>query len=274
MADLPVPPDAALAALLPADVPAEDPSAWRHPAALDVWYGVVWSRLGRGDHAWAWWDSVDAPELAPWIAAERGRVLRELALHAAAQEQDASGLAEATDVVDMAMLRLGLVADAIGLGQAEIAALRFQGATTLIDALPATPRADRQRIRRAWVAVEMSIVGAAPAGLEDLPDLDADGQLQWPGLYAAGTAFHRAKGLLFAGIARRDADLLDLAAEEAPPVLRWAVELARADRGDEDAEARAREAWREVVPPPGFEELAGRSDTARRLTSQRPVREV
>lgn len=270
MTELPLPPDDALADFIPGDVP-QDPTELRHPAELDVWYGHVWSRLGRDDLAWAWWDGVDSETLAPWVAAERGRVLRELGLHAAAQWFDELGLTTVMDPVDIVMLRLGLTADAIGLGDADRAELRFGAASSLLDTLQDSPRVARQRIRRSWVALELSFVTGVDPDLEGLPDLDDEDGVVFPDDYAAGTRFHRAKGLLFAGIARRDADLLDAAAEQAPPVLRWAVELARSDRGDEEAHLRAREAWEEVVPPPGYEEEVARTPTAKRIReSHRP----
>lgn len=272
MTELLVPSDDALHDLVPADVP-DDPTGQRHPAELDVWYGHVWSRLGRSDLAWAWWDQVDAEPLQPWIAAERGRVLRELGLHAAASWYDELGLASVMDPVDMVMLRLGLTADAIGLGDAEAAALRFGGADSLLRSLPDSPRVARQRLRRSWVAVELSMISHAEPRLDDLPDLGDDGEPVFPDDYAAGTRFHRAKGLLFAGTARRDADLLDAAAALAPPVLLWAVELARADRGDADALDRAREAWRALVPPPGYEEDVEATPTAARIRAARRDRE-
>ena len=264
MNELTLPPDEALDDLVPLDVPA-DPTALRHPAELDVWYGHVWSRLGRGDLAWAWWDQVEAEVLEPWIAAERGRVLRELGLHAAASWYDELGLSNVYEPVEMVMLRLGLAADAIGLGDSEGARIRFGAADSLLRTLPDGPRAARQRLRRSWVAVELAAFSEEEPDLDTLPDLDEDGEPSFPDDYRSGTRFHRAKGLLFGGIARRDADLLDAAAAIAPPVLLWAVELARADRGDPDAEARARDAWEQIVAPPGYEEDIQRTPTAKRI---------
>lgn len=264
MKELTLPPDEALDELVPVDVPV-DPTDLRHPAELDVWYGHVWSRLGRGDLAWEWWDQVEVEVLGPWVAAERARVLRELGLHAAASWYDELGLSTVHDPVEMVMLRLGLAADALGLGDAEGAAIRFGAADALLRTLPDGPRTARQRLRRSWVAVELSAFSAAELDLDTLPDLDEDGEPSFPDDYDSGTRFHRAKGLLFAAIARRDADLLDAAAAAAPPMLLWAVELARADRGDEGADDRAREAWDAIVPPPGYEEDVQRTPTAKRI---------
>ncbi len=93
--------------------------------------------------------------------------------------------------------------------------------------------------------------------------------MTFPPAYRHGSVFHAAKGLLFAGIARDDGRLLDAAADIAPPVLRWAIELARDDRHREGALRNAREAWSALVPPPGYEEAAGRTPTAERLNPQR-----
>ena len=97
---------------------AVSPEHPRHPLrsadAAAVWNGVVWGRLGRCDLAWAWWDSVDEPTLQPWIAGERGRILRELGLHEQAAEVEEEGLTTARDVVDVVLLRLSLAADAVG----------------------------------------------------------------------------------------------------------------------------------------------------------------
>lgn len=265
MTQPPTPSEDQLARLLPADVPA-DPTRQRHPAELDAWYGHVWSRLGRGDYAWAWWDRGDEAEvLRPWVHAERGRVLRELGLYAEAERHDAAGLAIAMDPVDIVMLRLGLTADAVGRGDAEAARLRFQSASPLLDALHDGPRVARQRLRRSWVAVEVAMVTGDEVPVDGLPDWRSGEGVIWPEDYEAGTDFHRAKGLLFAGVARKDAELLDAAAELAPVGMRWAVELARADRGDDEALQRARDAWARMVMPPGTAEGVGATPTAKRL---------
>ncbi len=246
-------------------VPAGHP---RHPIrssdAAAVWNGVVWGRLGRCDLAWAWWDSVDAPELQPWIAGERGRVLRELGLHARAAEVEEAGLSEARDLVDVVLLRLSLAADAVGLGQ-EAAARRALGtAGSLLEELPDDERVARQRLRRRWIEVEVALLTGSQPSDEGLPWMAEDGP-QFPADHAAGTDFHAAKGLLFAGIVHDDPALLAAAAELAPPMLRWAVELARADRGDDGAERRAIAAWRKVVPPTEVEAGVAATPTARRL---------
>lgn len=264
----PVPPEEALAQLLPPDVRGELTDL-RHPEAVEVWYGAVWSRLGRGDHAWAWWDQVDSGALAPWVAAERGRCVRELGLHTAAERYDREGLEAATDVVDICMLRLGLAADAVGRGELEQAQLRLQSVSSILDALPDTPRVARQRMRRSWVAVEVAFLAGEEPPVDDLPWWTAEEGVTFPPAYRHGSVFHAAKGLLFGGIARDDGRLLDAAADIAPPILLWAVELARDDRHREGALRRAREAWQVIVPPPGYAEAVARTATAERLNPQR-----
>lgn len=246
-------------------VPAGHP---RHPIrssdAAAVWNGVVWSRLGRIDHAWAWWDSVDAPELQPWIAAERGRVLRELGLHARAATVEEAGLCAAHDLVDVVMLRLSLAADAVGRGQESGARRALGTAGALLAELPDDERVARQRLRRRWIEVEVALLAGSAPSDEGLPWMGADGPV-FPADHAAGTDFHSAKGLLFAGIVHDDPQLLAAAAELAPPMLRWAVELARADRGDDGAQRRAIAAWRKIVLPDELVDAVAATATARRL---------
>jgi hypothetical protein len=230
----------------------------------------VWSRLGRGDLAWEHWDRVHLPELAPWIAAERGRVLRELGLHAAAEALEWPALLRVQDPVDEAMLRVSLVADAVGVDDVDRAARRLEAATAAVAALGSRPsiegRVARQRLRLAWVGVEVAyLTGRAPdtAGLPWWDETSA--APAFPVDHRWGSGFHTAKGLLFAGIVRGDDRLLAASAAAAPPVLRWGVELARADRGDPDALGRARAAWAEMVPPPEVAAEVAATPTARRL---------
>ena len=228
----------------------------------------MWGRLGRCDHAWAWWDSVTTPELQPWIAGERGRLLRELGLHAQAAEVEEAGLTGAHDLVDVVLLRLSLAADAVGLGQASQARRALGTAGSLLAELPGDERVARQRLRKHWIEVEIALLTGNEPPEEGLPWMEVDGPV-FPADYAAGTDFHSAKGLLFAGIVHDDARLLTAAAELAPPMLRWAVELARADRGEEGAERRAVAAWRKVVPPAEVADAVAATTTARRLESLR-----
>jgi hypothetical protein len=249
---------------VPPDVDPANPP--RHEAARPVWFGVVWSRLGRGDLAWAHWDRVQLAELQPWIAAERGRVVRELGLHAPAEALEWPALLAATDPVDRAMLRVSLVADAVGMGDLERAVRRLDAAREAVAAAPDGPRAARQRLRLTWVGVEVAYLrGEAPSedGLAWWDgDLDAPA---FPDDHRWGSGFHTAKGLLFAGIVHRDLRLLDAGAVVAPPVLRWAIELARADHGAADGLAQARAAWAQVVPPHHVAADVASTPTAARL---------
>lgn len=260
------PPEDARQELLPPDVrgPLTD---LRHPEAVDVWHGVVWSRLGRGDRAWAWWDGVRTPDLAPWVAAERGRVLRELGLHAPAERYDEAGLEAAGDIVDVCMLRLGLTADAVGRGDLPLARLRLGAVAPILDALPSGPRVARQRLRLSWIRVEVALLAGDEPPTDALPCWTPHHGVTFPDDYRHGSVFHAAKGLLFAGTARGDGRLLDAAADLAPPVLAWAVHLARADRHREGALRAARDHWARIVPPPGYERAVARTPTAERLTA-------
>lgn len=265
-APLPMPPAAAWERLVPADV--DLVAGWRHPAATAVWTAVVWGRLGRGDLAVAHLDTVDEPTLAPWVAAERGRILRELGLHAHAEACEAPALAAAVDPVDAVMLTTSLAADAIGRGELGLAERRLREAEVAAVGLTG-PRAARQRLRRSWVATELALYGGGevpPDALARLPrwDDDHDAPTTVPDL-DAGSAFHRAKAWLFAGVVRDDRRLLEAARDQAPPILAWAVALARQDRGIPGAEQEARDAWAAVVPPSEHADEVAATPVGRRL---------
>jgi hypothetical protein len=259
-----LPPDPALAWLVPPDVDLAQPA--RHEEARTVWVGVVWSRLGRGELPRAHWDRVRVAELQPWIGAERGRVVRELGLHARAEAFELPALALAIDPGDRAMLQVSLVADAVGAGDVALATRRLRAAREAVAALEDGPRAARQRLRLAWVEVEVAYLRSEQPPATRLPWWDAGADAPgFPVEHRWGSGFHTAKGLLFAGIVHDDLRLLDAAAAIAPPVLRWGVELARADRGVDGALALARAAWSEMVPPHGVAAEVAVTDTARRL---------
>lgn len=259
---LPAPPAEALARLLPPEVDLARPA--RHASARPVWLGMVWSRLGRGDLAWAFWDRVGATSVQPWLAAERGRVLRELGLHGEAERLEWPALAAVEDEVDRAMLHVSLVADAVGRADVETATRRLAIAREVVLGLPDTPRAARQRLRLTWVGVEVAWLAGASPDPTGLPSV-VDGAVRMPSDLVHGTEFHRAKALLFGGLVARSLDLLDRAAAMAPPVLAWAVHLARDDHGADGALDAARRVRRGVVPPPGVEGLVAATATARRL---------
>ena len=103
-----------------------------------------------------------------------------------------------------------------------------------------------------------------------LPQPPADGGLDdvvMPADLAHGSAFHRGKALLFGGLVAGSLPLLDLAVVEAPPILAWAIHLARADLGAPDALQSARDAWAAIVPPPEHAAAVAATPTARRLTA-------
>jgi hypothetical protein len=262
----PPPPDEALAALVPRDVELATGVGVRHEAAVPVWYGVVWGRLGRGDLAAAHLDRVHLPELQPWIAAERGRLRRELGFHAEAEAIEWPALLAAQDAgdpTDAAMLRISLTADAVGAADADRARRRLEAARDAVAELPDGPRAARQRIRLCWVAIEVAALTGERPDAHGLPTWrDGDAGPSFDADHEWGTRFHRAKSLLFAGVLRGDPLVLDAAAAMAPPGLLWAIHLARLDLGLPDAETAARRAWSELVPPP---ELAALVEPPARL---------
>lgn len=257
------PPDDACARLLPPDVPESHP----HPRAIEVHNGVVWSLLGRCDLAWEWWEACDVDELQPWIMAEQGRVLRELGLHLDAESYDAEGLVLARDPIDAATLRIGLVADAVGRGDSRLCNQRLGVATHDVENLQDGPRTARQRIRLAWVEVEVALLTNREPMLFGLPAAGEDATIDFPPDFEHGSDFHRAKGLLFGGIARHEPRLLDAALELSPPMLTWAIHLARADFGVEGALDEAKRAWKEITPPPPYAEDVANGPTGTQLVS-------
>ena len=261
---LPAPSPDDLARLLPPDVDLAAPA--RHASARPVWLGMVWSRLGRGDLAWQFWDRVRARGVQPWLAAERGRVLRELGLHEEAERLEWPALAAAEDAGDRAMLRVSLVADAVGRGDVDGAGRRLEAAREAVAALPEGPRAARQRLRLTWVSVEVAWVTGQQPPTRDSRRSTLAGTSTLPDDLAHGSDFHRAKALLFGGLVAHDLRLLDLAAAQAPPVLAWAVHLARADHGAPDGLEQARRHWAAIVPPPPHAAAVRATPTAGRLT--------
>ncbi len=244
-----------MAALLPPDIQLPSGSGLRRDApaqaVTSAWYGVVWGRLGRGDLAWRWFDRVGERALGPWIAGERGRLLRELGGHAAAEQLELAALPAAIDPLDAAMLWVSLAADAVGYADAEDARQRLARAQTLLARQPDSPRRDRQLLRAGWVEVEVALLTDLAPPTHLLPRLRADGELDLPTPYRAGSRFHTAKGCLFAGVVRAEPELLERAAALAPSALLWAVHLARASLGVPGAQAAAAATRARVVPPPG-----------------------
>ncbi len=282
---LPLPPASAAARLLPPD------AVGVGPLRRDVWTGVVWSRLGRGDRAWSWWrraaaalhadldpgSGTEVRHVRAWIAAERGRVLRELGLHAHAEALETPALLAlrarpGTGPVGEAMLLVSLAADAVGRHRTELAGHRLAAAREALTRAGDAPRVARQRLRASWVEVEIAFLRGVWPDPDTLPHWDPVGQRPvLPPDHAHGTDFHTAKGLLFAGVVARDPRLLRAALDLAPPVLGWAVALALEDVevAGHSLSARplgtARLAWMQMVPPPSFAAAVARTPTAERL---------
>jgi hypothetical protein len=236
--------------------------AWRH--------GYVWLRIGRHDLAHAWWDQVDEPEIAARVHASRGSSLRELGLHDRAEDEDHAGLSVASSARDVAALRIGLVADAVGRAEAAEVGTRLRQARRAVAATVAGTGRDRQHIRLGWVQTEVALLTGVESPMPSLPDLGDGGAVRVPEHYRAGTVHHLAKGLLFAGVARPDVRALDAALALAPPGLVWAVHLALADIGRPGALAAARAASRRVVPPAHLLDEVAQSAAARRLAREGP----
>lgn len=243
---------------LPEWAPSDDPdeTAWRH--------GYVWCRHGRFDRGWAWWARVGGADLTARVHAGRAATLRQFGLHELAEAEDEAGLRAVDDWHERASLLIGLTADAIGAGDVAVTAARFQHAAEAVDALGAGLPADRQRLRFGWVAAEVQLLTGNGDATALLPRLE-DGRVVAPPPYAAGTAYHLAKGLLFAGVVRADLATLDAAAALAPDSLAWAVHLGRHALGAPDAEAAAGRAWRAIVPPDEVRAEVESSATHQRL---------
>lgn len=237
------------------------------PVIAAIWEGIAWGRLGRADCAWERWEPILDPALAPWIAAEKGRILRELGLHDAAEALEAPAFDACDDVVIRAMLAIGLTADAVGRNDVALARARLAVAHDLVASAGAMPMARRQQLQLAWVSVEVAQVSGEEPPFDGLPSMDDLGRIDWPEAHTAGTGFHRAKGLLFAAVVRRDARLLDGALPLAPPILEWAIHLARHDVFGIDAVGDARRAWQVIQPPPGFEAAVAATSVGQRLAA-------
>ncbi|MBW3537172.1 MAG: hypothetical protein KY395_05285, partial [Actinobacteria bacterium] len=104
-------------------------------------------------------------------------------------EHDLAGLAEAVDIVDVVMLRLSLVADAIGKGDVGTAELRYEAVAPILAELDDTPRLARQRLRCSWVEVELAVLEGRPPTTQGLPAWDPEQGVVFPDAYAHGTTF-------------------------------------------------------------------------------------
>ena len=152
--------------------------------------------------------------LGALAAATVASVHRQLGRHSVAQGYD-EGALEASDGAGEAGFDalLGLAADAVGLGDGQVAAQRLAEAGHLADG---RPEWWRQQVRLDWVRAEVAL-------LEDRPE-DAVGLAHAAVELAehSGAPRHVAKGLLFQGVAQVEAGRPD----EAAGTLRRAALLA------------------------------------------------
>lgn len=176
----------------------------RYGAALDALAPLA----GTDDEA------LDVRMVAALASSAVGSVHRQLGRHAAAYELDQAALALTDGTGEAAFdARLGLAADAIGLGDGPSAAGALADCAAQVEQ---HPEWWRQRVRLGWVGAELSL-------LEDRPE-DALALLD-PAISLAersGAPRHVAKGLLFLGVAQVQAGSL----AEAPGTLRRAAVLA------------------------------------------------
>jgi tetratricopeptide (TPR) repeat protein len=162
-------------------------------------------------------DGADIPErrlFAALACSTAAAVHRQLGQHAVARGLDQRGLAMAEGAAEAAFdAELGLAADAVGLGEAVVAAEFLARARVRAEA-----RQDwwRQGVRLAWVQAEVALLaGDAEAAVEAVTPAVHRAEV-------AGAPRHVAKSLLFLGVAQIQADRID----EAASTLRRAATLA------------------------------------------------
>jgi tetratricopeptide (TPR) repeat protein len=178
-------------------------SAGRYGGALEVLDPLV---AGEG--------SAESKVLSALAGATAASVHRQLGRHAVARGYDERALEGSGGAGEAGFdALLGLAADAVGLGDAEVAAGRLAEATTVVG-----DRADwwRQRVRLGWVQAEVALLRgrAEEAAVSAHASVDLAEQ--------SGAPRHVAKGLLFLGVAQVAAGQLT----EAATVLRRAGLLA------------------------------------------------
>ncbi len=159
-------------------------------------------------------DSAESRVLSALAGATAASVHRQLGRHAVAQGYDERALEVSGGTAEAGFdALLGLAADAVGLGDSEVAAARLDEATALVG-----DRADwwRQRVRLGWVQAEVALLRghAEEAAASAHTSVDLAEQ--------SGAPRHVAKGLLFLGVAQVEAGQLT----EAATVLRRAGLLA------------------------------------------------
>lgn len=146
-------------------------------------------------------------------AATVASVHRQLGRHAAARETDLRGLALTDGTGEAAFdCRLGLAADAVGLGDPVGAASELAEAAKLV---PGRDDWWRQRVRLDWVRAEVALLEGNPAQAVEHAESAVSGAEE------ARAPRHVAKGLLFLGVAQ-----LHAGSPEATGYLRRAATLA------------------------------------------------
>jgi tetratricopeptide (TPR) repeat protein len=131
---------------------------------------------------------------ASLAASTAASVHRQIGRHAAARALDARAVELAGDAAEaMFDARLGLAADAVGLGEQQAARAELEAATALLEG-----RADwwRQKVRALWVRAEVALLAGDPSAAAKA----ADGAVT----LAEGSQAprHVAKSLLFLGVAQ------------------------------------------------------------------------
>jgi len=151
------------------------------------------------------------PELHARVAATLGSVLRQTSRHAEAREVEAAALARRPRGDARTHLLIGLVADAVGLGD-------LRGVDRALRRVGSRPSGGwRVRVRLAWVRCERELLAGRPAGAA------THARRALVAAERAGARRHVAKSLLFLGASLREAG--DAAA--ARPVLRRSRAIAR-----------------------------------------------
>ena len=161
--------------------------------------------------------AVDGPArrlFASLSSSTQASIHRQLARHGEARDLDQRAVEFAGDAAEALFdARLGLAADAVGLGDESAARSELAQAITHVEG-----RTDwwRQRVRLLWVRTEVSLLVGDPAAAAKSADaavILAEG---------SGAPRHVAKGLLFLGVAQVQTGDLG----EAPSTLRRAATLA------------------------------------------------
>jgi tetratricopeptide (TPR) repeat protein len=128
-------------------------------------------------------------------------VHRQLGRHEPAREHDQRGLGRASGSAEATFdCRLGLAADAVGLGDAAAAGAEIEQAAALVEG-----RADwwRQRVRLGWLTAEYGLLtGAATESVTAAQDAVELAE-------RSGAPRHVAKGLLFLGVALIETGRID-----------------------------------------------------------------